>query len=33
MKPRGQHAFAGLPPGMPRINLQNQNGKIRVLGE
>ena len=33
MKPRGQDAFAGLPPGTPRINLQNQNGKIRVIGE
>jgi len=33
MKPRGQDAFAGLPPGTPRINLQNQNGKIRVVGE
>ncbi len=33
MKPRGQDPFAGLPPGTPRINLQNQNGKIRVIGE
>ncbi len=33
MKPRGQDPFAGLPSGTPRINLQNQNGKIRVLGE
>jgi hypothetical protein len=33
MKPRGQDAFAGQPPGTPRINLQNQNGKIRVIGE
>ena len=33
MKPRGQGPFAGLPPGTPRINLQNQNGKIRVNGE
>jgi hypothetical protein len=33
MKPRGQDPFAGLPPGTPRINLQNQNGKIRVVGE
>jgi hypothetical protein len=33
LKPRGQDAFAGQPPGTPRINLQNQNGKIRVLGE
>ena len=33
MKPRGQDAFAGQPPGAPRINLQNQNGKIRVIGE
>ena len=33
MKPRGQDSFAGLPPGTPRINLQNQNGKIRVIGE
>ena len=33
MKPRGQDPFAGLPPDTPRINLQNQNGKIRVIGE
>jgi hypothetical protein len=33
MKPRGQEPFASLPPGTPRINLQNQNGKIRVIGE
>ena len=33
MKPHGQDAFAGLSPGTPRINLQNQNGKIRVVGE
>ena len=33
MKPRGQDAFASQPPGTPRINLQNQNGKIRVIGE
>ena len=33
MKPRGQDPFAGQPPGTPRINLQNQNGKIRVIGE
>lgn len=33
MKPRGQDPFAGLPPGTPRVNLQNQNGKIRVIGE
>jgi len=33
MKPRGQDPFTGLPPGTPRINLQNQNGKIRVVGE
>ena len=24
---------AGQPPGTPRINVQNQNGKIRVIGE
>ena len=33
LKPRGQDPFAGLPSGTPRINLQNQNGKIRVIGE
>lgn len=33
MKPRGQDPFAGLPSGTPRINLQNQNGNIRVTSE
>jgi hypothetical protein len=33
MKPRGQDPFAGLPPGTPRINLQNQNGNVRVISE
>jgi hypothetical protein len=33
MKPPGQDAFSGLPPGTPRISLQNENGKIRVTGE
>ena len=33
MKPHGQDPFAGQPPGTPRINLQNQNGKLRVVGE
>jgi hypothetical protein len=33
MKPHRQDPFVGLPPGTPRINLQNQNGTIRVLGE
>lgn len=33
MKPRGQDPFAGVTPGTPRINLQNQNGKIRVISE
>jgi hypothetical protein len=33
MKPRGQDPFASQPPGTPRINLHNQNGKIRVVGE
>ena len=33
MKPRGQDPFAGLQPDTPRINLQNQNGKIRVISE
>jgi DUF4097 and DUF4098 domain-containing protein YvlB len=33
MKSRNQGALDGQPPGTPRINLQNQNGKIRVVGE
>jgi hypothetical protein len=33
MKSRSQGALDGQPPGTPRINLQNQNGKIRVVGE
>jgi DUF4097 and DUF4098 domain-containing protein YvlB len=33
MKPRSQDSLAGQPPGTPRINLHNQNGKIRVVGE
>jgi hypothetical protein len=33
MKPRGQDAFADVAPGTPRINLQNQSGKIRVIRE
>jgi hypothetical protein len=33
MKPRGQDAFADVAPGTPRINLQNQSGKIRVVRE
>jgi len=33
MKSRSQDAMAGQPPGTPRIHLQNQNGKIRVVGE
>jgi hypothetical protein len=33
MKPRGQNPFADVPPGTARINLQNQNGKIRVVRE
>ncbi len=33
MKPRGQDPFSGLPPDTPRVNLQNQNGKIRVVSE
>jgi DUF4097 and DUF4098 domain-containing protein YvlB len=33
MKPRGQDPFGGLPPGTPRVNLENQHGKIRVVGE
>ena len=33
MKPGGQDSLAGQPPGTPRINLHNQNGKIRVVGE
>lgn len=33
LKPRGQDAFADVPPGTPRINLQNQSGKIRVIRE
>lgn len=33
MKPRGEDPFAGLPPGTPRITLQNQHGIIRVIGE
>ncbi len=33
MKPRGQDPFGGLPVDTPRVNLQNQNGKIRVISE
>jgi hypothetical protein len=33
MKSRGQNSLAGQPPGTPRIDLQNQNGKIRVVGD
>jgi hypothetical protein len=33
MKPHSQDTSSGMPPGAPRINLQNQNGKIRVVGE
>jgi hypothetical protein len=33
MKPGSRESLAGQPPGTPRINLHNQNGKIRVVGE
>lgn len=33
LKPRGKDALAKQPPGTPRINLQNQNGNIRLVGE
>jgi DUF4097 and DUF4098 domain-containing protein YvlB len=31
MKPRGQDAFSDVEPGTPRILLQNQNGRIRIV--
>jgi len=33
MKSRSQDSLSDQPPGTPRINLHNQNGKIRVVGE
>jgi DUF4097 and DUF4098 domain-containing protein YvlB len=33
IKSRSPDSLAGQPPGTPRVNLQNQNGKIRVVGE
>jgi DUF4097 and DUF4098 domain-containing protein YvlB len=33
MKPASQDSPASQPPGAPRIDLHNQNGKIRVVGE
>jgi hypothetical protein len=33
MKPPSQDSSASQPPGTPRIDLHNQNGKIRVVGE
>jgi hypothetical protein len=33
MKPRGQDAFAEVEAGVPRVKLQNQNGRIRVVRE
>ncbi len=33
LKPRSQDSSAGQPPGTPRIDLHNENGKIRVVGE
>jgi hypothetical protein len=33
MKPRDADSSASQPPGAPRIDLHNQNGKIRVIGE
>jgi hypothetical protein len=33
MKPRSQDSAPSQPPGAPRLDLHNQNGKIRVVGE
>lgn len=33
MKPRGQDAFADVEAGVPRVKLQNQNGRIRIVRE
>jgi DUF4097 and DUF4098 domain-containing protein YvlB len=33
MKPHSQDSWSDQPPGTPRVNLHNQNGKIRVVGE
>jgi hypothetical protein len=33
IKSRSPDSLAGQPPGTPRVNLQNQNGKIRLFGE